>query len=116
MAFFIKPPVTQALVFSAFSGRNRRLAAAVIDIINELIAVIPAVSQDAAVFHIDMFQDRDRIVDIIPLSFTDHYVNGIAVCIHGSMYLCTGTAAAVPDFVRESHFFRHLRCDGVPGQ
>lgn len=115
MTFFTKLPITLTLEFNTFFGRNRRFAAVGIDLINELIAVILALIQNTAVYDFDMLQDRNRIVDLITLSFTDHYVNGVAICIYGSVYLCTGTAVAVSNFVRESRFFRYLRCTGVLG-
>ena len=107
MAFFIKPLITLTLEFSTFSGRNCWLTAARIGLINELSVVKPVVSQKAAVFDIDMFQDRNRIVDIITLLVTDHYVNGVAICIYSIMYFCTDNGSAVLDFVRESRFFWH---------
>ena len=116
MAFFIKPPVTAALVFCTLSGRNCRIAAAAIYIINQLIAGIPPVSKYAAVFNVYMFKDGDCKVDVIALSFTDHHVDGIAVCIHGCVDFCTGTATAVPNFSRGDRLSGHRHCAGGPGQ
>ena len=100
MALLIKPPVTAALKFGTFSGRNGRLAAAVIYIINQLAAVISAVGRDTAVFYIYMLKDRNGKVNVVALSLADHYADGIAVCICGCMNLCAGTTPAVPDFSR----------------
>ena len=116
MTLLIQPPVTEALKFSAFSGRDRRLSAAVIYIINQLIAVIPAVCKNTAVFNIYMFKDRNGKVYVVPLSLTDHYVDRIAVCINGCMNFCAGTAPAVPDFSRGDRPSGHRRCAGVPGR
>lgn len=69
-------------------------------IINQLIAVIPAVGKDAAVLYIYVFKNRNYKVYIIPLPFADHYADGIAVCIHGCMNFCAGPAPAVADFSR----------------
>lgn len=74
-----------------FLQKNNQLAIWLY-IINELIAVILAVSQDAAVFNIYMFQGRKKIVCIIPLSLTGHYVNGSSICIYSSMDFSAGNS------------------------
>lgn len=116
MAFFIKPPVTEALELSAFSGRNRRLSAAVIYIIYQLIAVIPAVCKNTAVFNIYMLKDRNGKVYVVPLSLTNHYVDRITVCINGCMDFCAGAAPAVSNFSRGDCPSGRRRCAGGPEQ
>lgn len=116
MALLIKPPVTAALKFGTFSGRNGRLAAAVMYIINQLAAVISAVGRDTAVFYIYMLRDRNGKVNVVALSLADHYADGIAVCICGCMNLCAGTAPAVPDFSRGDCLSGRQRCADGPGR
>lgn len=92
------------VAFPNISGWYGWLPTPAINVINKFIAVISTVGKDIASFNIYMFKDGDCEIDIIPLPFTDHYVNRITICIHSSMDFCAWTAAAVPDFVRRAVF------------
>ena len=67
MSFLIKPPVTVTLKPGSFSGGDGRFPTAVINIINQLVAVISPISQDLAAVQVDLFQQRDCHIDIVPL-------------------------------------------------
>ena len=57
MAFFIKPPVTTALKLCAFPGGNRWLTTMIIDIVDQMAAVITPVSQHMTSFNIYLFSN-----------------------------------------------------------
>ncbi len=68
MSFLIKPPVTVTLKPGSFSGGDGRFPTVVINIINQLVAVISPISQDLAAVQADWFQQWDCHIDIVPLS------------------------------------------------
>ena len=46
-----------------------------------------------------MIQQRDCVIDIVTLPFTNHKINRITVCIYNCMDFCAGSTTAVSDFV-----------------
>lgn len=45
-----------------------------------------------------MLQDRNRIINIVPLAFTKHKIDRITISIHHRMDFCACPATAVPYF------------------
>ena len=51
--------------FSTLSGWNRRLTSTFIDIVQQLVTVIPTVCQYIASLYVNMLQHRNGVIDII---------------------------------------------------
>ena len=61
------------LKFCTFSRRNCRFASTVINVVNQLIAIISTIGKNLAAFwYFDLLQQWDCIYNIITLTFTDH--------------------------------------------
>lgn len=99
--------------FSALSGWNRRLTSTFINIVQQLVTVIPTVCQYIASFYINMIQHRNGIIDIIALSFAEHDIQKVAIGIYDRMDFCAGTSPAVSDLIGRPPFL-HLHYAGVP--
>ena len=65
--------------FSSLSGWNGWLTTMIIDIVDQMAAVITPVSQHMTSFYIYLFQQWNGACDIISLSLTDHQTDRITV-------------------------------------
>lgn len=98
------------LKFCSFSGWDRRLPAMFIDVINQFTAVVPSIRQYMAVFYINVFKNRDCIINIISLSLAEHYEDGIPIRIYYCMDFCAGSSTAAADFTWRPPFFAPALC------
>mgnify|MGYP003179350996 CR=1 FL=1 len=110
MSFLIKPPVTVTLKPGSFSGGDGRFPTVVINIINQLVAVISPISQDLAAVQADWFQQWDCHIDIVPLSLAQPKINRITVCIYNCMDFCAGPATAMANQTCWPPFFAPALC------
>ena len=115
MALFVQPPVTAALKFGSFFGRDGWFPAIFIDIVNQILTVISTVCKHTASFYINVLQYRDGEIDVITLSFTKHQIYRIAICVYRCMDFGAGTSPAVPDLVWRPLFLPQ-HCAGGPGR
>ena len=96
--------------FSTLSGWNRRLTSTFIDIVQQLVTVIPTVCQYIASLYVNMLQHRDGVIDIIALSFAEHDIQRISIGIYGRMDFCAGTSPAVSNLIGRPPFFAPALC------
>ena len=93
--------------FGILSGWNRRLTSTFIDIVQQLVTVIPTVCQYIASLYINMLQHRNGVIDIIALSFAEHDIQRIAIGIYGRMDFSAGTSPAVSNLIGRPLFSLH---------
>lgn len=82
----------------------------VIDVIQQIVAVISTVCQYIASFYIDMFQNGYGKINVIALSFAEHDINWITISIYCCMDFGAGSAPAMSDFVWNPPFFAPALC------
>ena len=110
MSFLVKPLITTTFKLSSSTGWNGRFSSVVVNVIYQLITVVSTVCQNLAAIHSDMIQQRDCVIDIITLPFTDHKIHRIPIGIYYCMDFGTGSSTAISDFICEPLFLAPALC------
>ena len=110
MSFLVKPPIATTVKFSSSTGWNGRLSSVVVNVIHQLITIVSTVRQNLAAIYSDMLQQRDCVIDIITLPFTDHKIHRIPIGIYYCMDFGTGSSTAMSDFIWEPPFLAPALC------
>lgn len=99
--------------FSTLSGWNRRLTSTFIDIVQQLVTVIPTVCQYIASLYVNMLQHRNGVIDIIALSFAEHDIQRISIGIYGRWIFVLAPPRLCPISLG-GPLFLHLHYAGAP--
>ncbi len=110
MSFLVEPPIAVTLKLISTAGRDRWFSSVVVNVIDELVAVVTSVGEHSAPVHFDVLQQRNRVTDVTELSLADHEVHRITVSVYYCMDLGGSSSSAMSDFVGNAPFLALALC------